>query len=1185
MSTALLLLAAAIATTSADILTNTNEQEGRRHRLIKHRNSQRIQLDNGEDTAQHPTPIYDNHSDRRSRRKLQQQWTMLQAHDTIDIVNDYKYNDNIVEQQRPKKRPPPDRLIPPIIQKESGDAEVSSGFRNKRPPQISPKSIAPTSQPSSDEQSSIMDVQSIVVDQPRPSNINPNKKLNNKFGEEELSGKINSREYYTDNNSLIDINLDKFINNKRDPPTSAPSSLPSTQMVAEDTIIITNGDTNKEEDTLQGEYIKSSSRGSHTTVQIKGNATGTIDIRSVSRGRGKESTIFTMNVKGLDTHCANMEWNSNDYNWDTGKSGKSSSSIGTKKKTTKSSKSSKSKSSKSSKSKSSKIGKCSKQYKWREWNKSMSIWSFDDHWECSKSSKSKSSKSKSAKAKSSKSKGAKSKSPKRSKGSRNDHGSCLCGQCTQDGECNFQGHGYAKPQILFLKVDPTLCPGEVDNNNLCIGTKEHITISFKGKDECTYTINTLSDVNILGLYRIAKPAICQSNNNNNGSKANKKNGVGTNVYIDYIGDSSPDTFIHASCSVDIYEGMRIGDSPFILAGYCLENDNESVDGSCSFIDQPKCSGYDPEEEEDDPEEEDDDDWNDKWDDDAWIDDDDNMWDETNWPTWSPSVWEWPTYSPSIWNDDTWGDWDDDNWHDTDWPTYSPSIWDDDGWWDDDKWDDDKWIDDDDNEDNHDDDTFGHSNSPSKAPISNTSDEPTSSPSCPHDMRRLSTGECSPVGTNEPTSISPTPTFKSQTKSPTAGDGDDDGVDVPDTSSPTIPQPPPTKSTQEPTPSPEEQSTPKPVWTFPKNPRPSSPPPTEIDNTNSPSKFPSTQIDPTKSPSTKSPIGDEVLSKTPTMNEEPSLQPTVEESPSTKSPVGDEVLTRSPTSEPDNSDSPTKDQSTSSPTPVTEEGSPSKSPVTITSSPSTSDTKLPSSDSPSTVSQPTLQPIIGDSKSPSSESKSPSSDDSKSPTLQPSKVEDSKSPTTKSPSTEEVLTSSPTGASSESSEPTPKPILKPPPTVRSRPTSSPMQDESSAPTELMPSKQPTSTSSSPTIVQSSPSQNPVTKSPIGDGVVSSPPTLVATSKPTLPKQSSSPTLQPSSNESPTNSKSPSTSPIINGEPSRAPAMEPSGQPTIKTPRAATPQPTTSPSSEPTVSIAFVCYYFLFVSFISQSNLSL
>jgi len=53
-------------------------------------------------------------------------------------------------------------------------------------------------------------------------------------------------------------------------------------------------------------------------------------------------------------------------------------------------------------------------------------------------------------------------------------------------------------------------------------------------------------------------------------------------------------------------------------------------------------------------------------------------------------------------------------------------------------------------------------------------------------------------------------------------GDDDGVDVPDTSSPTIPQPPPTKSTQEPTPSPEEQSTPKPVWQIPKNPRPNSP---------------------------------------------------------------------------------------------------------------------------------------------------------------------------------------------------------------------------------------------------------------------------------------------------------------------------------------------------------------------------
>jgi len=1174
MSTALLiLLTTAIATTSANILTNTNEQEGRRHRLINHRNSQRIQLDNGEDTAL-PIPN-DNASRRRSRRKLQQQWTMLQAHDTIDIVNDYKYDEDIIGQQQRLKKRPPDRLIPPIVQNvergDDNDVEVSSGFRNKRP-LVSPTSTAPTSRPSSDEQSSTMiDVQSTAIDQPVPSNIiNPNKKLNNKFGEE-LSGKIISREYYN-NNPLIDINLDKFINNKREPPTSAPSSLPSIPgIVAEDTIIITNGDTNKEEDTLQEEqYIKSSSRGSHTTVQIKGNATGTIDIRTVSRGRGKESTIFTMNVKGLDTHCDNMEWNSsNDYNWDTGKSGKSNSIV--KKKTTKSSKSSKSKSSKSSKSKSSKSSKCSKQYKWREWNESMSIWSFDDHWECSKSSKRKSSKSKGSKAKGSKSKGAKSKSPKRSKGSTNDgHGSCLCGQCTQDGECNFQGHGHAKPQILYLKVDPTLCPGEVDNNNLCIGTKEHITISFKGNDECTYTINTLSDINILGLYRIAKPAICQStNNNNSGSKANKKNGVGTNVYIDYIGDSSPDTFIHASCSVDIYEGMRIGESPFILAGYCLENDNEGVEGSCSFIDQPKCSGYDGEKE-DDPEEEEDDDWN-QWDDDTWIDD--TMWDETNWPTWSPSTWEWPTYSPSIWNDDTWGNWDDDNWHDTDWPTYSPSIWDDDGWWDDDK-----WVDDDD-EDNNDDDAFAYSNSPSKAPISKSSDEPTSSPSCPHEMRRLSTGECTPVGTSEPTSNSPTPAVKSQTKSPTTGDGDDDGVDVPDTSSPTIPQPPPTNDTQEPTPSPEEQSTPKPIWTFPKNPRPKSPPPTEIDNTNSPSKFPSTQTDPTKSPSTNSPIGDGVLSKTPTINEEPSLQPTVEESPSTKSPVGDEVSTKSPTYEPDSSDSPTKDKTTSSPAPE----SPSKSPVNVSSSPSTSDTKLPSTDSPSTVeptdnSQPTLQPIIGDTKSPSNKSMSPSSDDSKSPTLPPSKVEDSKSPTTKSPTTEEVLTSSPTGASSESSEPTPKPILKPPPTVRSRPTSSPMQDESSAPTELMPSKQPTSTSSSPTIVQSSPSQNPVTKSPIGDGVVSSPPTLVATSKPTLPKQSSSPTLQPSSDESPINSKSPSTSPVINGEPSRTPTMEPSEQPTVKTPRAATPQPTTSPSSEPTVSIRLCSY--LCLSFISH-----
>ena len=57
-----------------------------------------------------------------------------------------------------------------------------------------------------------------------------------------------------------------------------------------------------------------------------------------------------------------------------------------------------------------------------------------------------------------------------------------------------------------------------------------------------------------------------------------------------MGDSAPYVSIHMLCSVPICAGMPIEGSPFVIEGYCLNED----EGSCSYPDSGKCSTEIPE---------------------------------------------------------------------------------------------------------------------------------------------------------------------------------------------------------------------------------------------------------------------------------------------------------------------------------------------------------------------------------------------------------------------------------------------------------------------------------------------------------------------------------------------------------------------------------------------------------------
>ena len=138
---------------------------------------------------------------------------------------------------------------------------------------------------------------------------------------------------------------------------------------------------------------------------------------------------------------------------------------------------------------------------------------------------------------------------------------CLCG-CDVNGNCSNKD---AQPHSLYLKlaVEDTL--------------KTRVTLYFKPKEQnepCVVTVN--ADTN--GLFHIALPEYCQDED--------AKAGIGTEVAIDYKGDERVDLDIDTSCSVPLYTGMVIEDSPFIIGGYCLSEDETS----CVHMDQGQvCS--------------------------------------------------------------------------------------------------------------------------------------------------------------------------------------------------------------------------------------------------------------------------------------------------------------------------------------------------------------------------------------------------------------------------------------------------------------------------------------------------------------------------------------------------------------------------------------------------------------------
>ena len=147
-----------------------------------------------------------------------------------------------------------------------------------------------------------------------------------------------------------------------------------------------------------------------------------------------------------------------------------------------------------------------------------------------------------------------------SKAQQQEGGQCLCGYCVEDCEmhgenchdsCVFVGHGYPKPYALYLKLKP----GAPDIAEM--------TVSFK-KNKCA--TNVTKDEN--GLFQIVKPKQCADEN---------KPGLGTEVYLNY-GDQS--SFIHTSCSDELYPGMIIEGSSLMIEGYCLDEDLNS----CSHMD-------------------------------------------------------------------------------------------------------------------------------------------------------------------------------------------------------------------------------------------------------------------------------------------------------------------------------------------------------------------------------------------------------------------------------------------------------------------------------------------------------------------------------------------------------------------------------------------------------------------------
>ena len=88
------------------------------------------------------------------------------------------------------------------------------------------------------------------------------------------------------------------------------------------------------------------------------------------------------------------------------------------------------------------------------------------------------------------------------------------------------------------------------------------------------------DKNDSGLFHLVKPLGCDD----------KKEGIGTEVSIDYTDDGNPDVSIHTSCSVPMYSGMKIASSPFEIEGYCVGN------GQCSHASTPDdnyCVGVTP----------------------------------------------------------------------------------------------------------------------------------------------------------------------------------------------------------------------------------------------------------------------------------------------------------------------------------------------------------------------------------------------------------------------------------------------------------------------------------------------------------------------------------------------------------------------------------------------------------------
>lgn len=104
-----------------------------------------------------------------------------------------------------------------------------------------------------------------------------------------------------------------------------------------------------------------------------------------------------------------------------------------------------------------------------------------------------------------------------------------------------------------------------------------ITAYFKPKkhqESCTTTV--YADTN--GLYHIELPDNCKDDDGKE---------IGNEVAIDYKGDERVDVELHTSCSVPLYIGMPIEDSPFIIEGYCLNEEESSCihsgdQGICSF---------------------------------------------------------------------------------------------------------------------------------------------------------------------------------------------------------------------------------------------------------------------------------------------------------------------------------------------------------------------------------------------------------------------------------------------------------------------------------------------------------------------------------------------------------------------------------------------------------------------------